>query len=430
MPWNVFIVGYDELGERQLQQLRHSKDYAFHGLLPVDKAVHSWEYDFNQLLSDALDELKEFDGSIDAIVGYWDFPTSALVPLLRRHFDLPGPDLASVLKCEHKYWSRLEQQKVVPDCVPNVDIFDPFDPDPLSTIDLDYPFWIKPIKSHSSTLGFRIDDKASFDKVIPLIRDNVGRFSRPFAEVMEYADPPAEVAETKHKTFLAERIISNGNQCTLEAYVRDGKLVPNGIVDTIRHSKVRSVLSRYLYPSRLPRDVQDRMLEITRRFIARIGFDNAPFNIEFFYDEDNDQIWLLEINSRLSRSHGALFQLVDGVTHLQTMVDLGIGIEPRMPHREGRYPYAAKHMIRVFQDGIVSKVPTEAEIRALEEELPGTTIEINVEKGMRLSELLHQDEFSYELGVIFTGAQSEEQLDSRLRYCEEKLSIEVAPLSD
>ena len=54
-----------------------------------------------------------FDGRIDAIVGYWDFPVSTLVPILGERYGIRSTSLESVVKCEHKYWSRLEQQKVI-----------------------------------------------------------------------------------------------------------------------------------------------------------------------------------------------------------------------------------------------------------------------------------------------------------------------------
>ncbi|MFE8069447.1 ATP-grasp domain-containing protein [Marinobacteraceae bacterium S3BR75-40.1] len=430
MAWNVFVLGLDELGERLLPQLNHADDYVFHGLLSLDEAVHAENYDIARLLKTAIEELERFDGSVDAVVGYWDFPTSALAPLIRQHFNLPGPTLESVLKCENKYWSRLEQRKAAPDVVPQFQALDPFAEDPLQEVELDYPFWLKPIKSHSSQLGFRIDSDEQLQAAIPRIREGIERLAEPFNEVMAYADLPPEITSMDHKSCIAEGIISMGRQCTLEGYVFNGEVRISGIVDTLRDAKYPSVLSRYVYPSGLPQNVQDLMFRVTRAVMLQIGYDNAAFNIEYFYDEHAEKVWLLEINSRLSRSHGPIFQLVDGVPHFQIMVDLGLGIDPRMPHREGHYALAAKQMIKVFEDGIVRRVPSEHDIKALEALYPGTLVEMNVEEGMRLSELLHQDEYSYELGVIFTGADDQDQLSERLRQCEDMLDIRIDPVSD
>ncbi|MDR9439084.1 MAG: ATP-grasp domain-containing protein [Halomonas sp.] len=429
MSWNVFIIGQDELSKRMLPNLRHVEDYAFHELLSLDEVVHAEEYPFARLTADALDQLERFPGSVDAIVGYWDFPTSGLLPVLRRERGLPGPSLEAFLKCEHKYWSRLEQARAVPECVPGFQALDPFDDRAVEAVEIDYPFWIKPVKAHSSHLGFRIENADQLREVLPVIREGIGRFGQPFDEIMALAELPEEVAAVTGYHCVAEEIISSGRQCTLEGYVQNGEVHLVGIIDSLRDDTHPSVLLRYEYPTLLPDEVQERMLAITRRFLARIGYDDSPFNIEFFLDEENDRIWLLEINARISRSHAAIFQLVDGAPHMQVMVDTALGIPPRMPHREGDYPIAAKQMLRVFEDGWVRRVPSDEEIRQVEETFPGTLVHLNVHEGMRLSELKHQDSFSYELGVLFIGGESREALTARIEQCRQMLSFEIEPLS-
>lgn len=427
MRWNVFIVGQDRLSQRLLPHLRHTEEYAFHPLLSLDQVVHAEAYRFDRLVEEALAELDRFEGPVDAIVGYWDFPTSGLLPVLRGARGLRGPSLAAVLKCEHKYWSRLEQSRSVPECVPAFQALDPFDPRAVESVRIDYPFWLKPIKAHSSHLGFRIENAHQLRAVLPVIRAGIGRFGRPFDEMCAHVALPDEVAAVTGHHCIAESIISDGRQCTLEGYVQGGEVHLEGIVDSLRDAEHPSVLLRYAYPSSLPASLQERMLAITRRFITRIGFDDGPFNIEYFHDARSDRLWLLEVNARLSRSHAALFQLVDGAPHFQVMVDVALGLAPRMPHREGAYGVAAKQMLRVFEDGRVERVPSEAEIRRVEAAFPGTLVQLNVREGMRLSALRHQDSFSWELGVLFTGAEDHEALEARIAQCRRMLPFTIAP---
>ncbi|MFC3282159.1 ATP-grasp domain-containing protein [Litchfieldella rifensis] len=428
MSWNVFVIGFDDLGRRLLPHLRHAEDYAFYGLLSPEKVVHADEYAFDDLTANALAELEQFSGSVDAIVGYWDFPTSTLVPVLRQRLGLPGPSLEAVLKCEHKYWSRLEQKRSVPECVPSFQAVDPFAEDVVAGIHIDYPFWIKPVKAHSSHLGFRIDNADQLREALPRIRAGIGRFGRPLDEVTAHADLPQEVAAVTGHHCIAESIISADCLCTLEGYVLHGEVHLTGVVDSVCDARHRSVLLRYEYPSRLPESVQQRMLDYARRFIEQIGYDNAPFNIEFYHDAKSDRISLLEINPRVSRSNAAIFQLVDSAPHFQVMVDVALGIEPRMSRREGSYPVAAKQMLRVFEDGIVRRIPSSEERQRVEEAFPGTSVEINVHEGMRLSELRHQDSFSWELGVLFIGANSHDELHDRIDQCREMLPFDIEPL--
>ncbi|XKH61118.1 hypothetical protein LG290_05050 [Halomonas sediminis] len=427
MTWNVFVVGYDDLGKELLPKLRHVEDYHFRGLLPLDEVAHAAEYDFDQLVADARRELEDFSGVVDAIVGYWDFPTSALLPVLRENLGLPGPSLEAVLKCEHKYWSRLEQSRAVPDCVPPFQAVDPFDENAVDTIEIDYPFWIKPVKAHSSYLGFLIENAEQLESVLPTIRKGIGNFGKPLNQVMKYLDLPDDIAPVTGNQCIAEGIISAGWQCTLEGFVQNGEIQVTGMIDSVRKGH-RSVLLRYEYPSALPDDVQQRIIDYARRVMTQIGYDNAPFNIEFYHDQENDKLWLLEINSRLSRSHAAIFQLVDGAPHFQVMVDLGVGITPRMPRGEGRYPLAAKQMLRVFEDGIVRRVPSEEEIQRVKQAFPGTIFYLNVREGVRLSELFHQDSYSYELGVLFIGAENRDDLEERIEQCRDMLTFDIEPL--
>lgn len=99
---------------------------------------------------------------------------------------------------------------------------------------------------------------------------------------------------------------------------------------------------------KLANRVRTRMAAITKRVMKHIGYDNAAFNIEYFWDEPHNRIWLLEINTRISQSHSDLFEKVDGVSNHQITVDLALGQRPQMPRGEGLFPRAAKFFHRVF----------------------------------------------------------------------------------
>lgn len=196
----------------------------------------------------------------------------------------------------------------------------------------------------------------------------------------------------------------------MEGYVFDGEVVSYGIVDSLRYPQVLSFF-HYRYPSGLPDDIQATMVALTETIMGHIGYDNAAFNVEYFWDEVQGRIWLLEINTRISQSHCDLFEKVDGISNQQVTVDLGLGQRPNMPHRQGEYPMAAKFFQRVFfTDAVVTRVPTDAEVIALEAEFPGCQIAVQVEEGQRLSSLPEQDAYSFALAHIYMGAASAEQL--------------------
>ena len=409
---NVFIIGLNDFNLVRLQRLRGAEHLAFHGVLDPAEVYDTEVFPIADMLRRAEAQLRAFDGPIDAIAGYMDFPVSTMLPILCQTFGARTTSLESLLKCEHKYWSRLVQREVIGDHIPAFTAFDPFDDEALVAIGaagLAFPFFVKPIKSSGSRLGFRIDSREDFDLAIRQLRNEIGLISEPFNYVLEHAELPDEVARVDGRFCMAESIIG-GRQCTVEGYVYEGEVVPYGIVDSIRYPGVISFF-RYQYPSKLPARIQRKMKAITGKIINHVGYDHAAFNIEFFWDELADKLWLLEINTRISQSHCDLFEKVDGVSNHQVTIDLALGRRPDMPAREGRFPLAAKFFSRVFfRDATVSAVPDRTAIQAVETKFPGTIIVPQVHQGMRLSELPEQDSYSYAIAYIYMGARNQSSL--------------------
>lgn len=420
---NVFVVGLNDFNLRKLQGINGAENYAYHGLLSPEEILEARSYPVADMIERAAGQLSAFDGSVDAIVGYMDFPVSTMLPLLRRPLGLPGATLESVLKCEHKYWSRLEQQRVVPDVTPAFEAFDPFDEASLADIDLAYPFWVKPIKSAGSWLGFRVGDARQLEHAAAMIRSQIARFGDPFDYILGQAELPAEVASVGGNWCLAEQIIG-GRQVTVEGYVHKGTVRSHGIVDSVLYPGTSSFL-RYQYPSSLPPAVQSRMVDGIERLLTAIGYDDSAFNIEYFYDDNTDQLWLLEINTRVAQHHSELFEKVDGVSNHQVTVDVALGQEPRMPRGEGPFRCAAACWLRRWQDGVVRQVPSPQEIAQLEESMAGVTIELEVRTGMRLSEAVDQDSYSYVLALIYIGGADEADVVARYEQCVRELHFVV-----
>ncbi|MGM0694345.1 MAG: ATP-grasp domain-containing protein [Pseudomonadota bacterium] len=409
---NIFVVGLNDFNRQRLETLRGAGQWHFHGVIAPEAVYDTETFDIAAMLAEATAQLEAFEGSIDAIVGYMDFPVSTMLPLLCERFGTGTTSLTSLLKCEHKYWSRLVQREVIPAHIPAFVAFDPFDDEAMTRISeagMYFPFFVKPIKSSGSRLGFRIDTPEDFYHAIEQLRDAIGLIADPFNTVLEQAQLPPEVAAVDGHFCMAEEIIG-GWQCTVEGYVFEGEVVSYGIVDSLRYPQVLSFF-HYRYPSGLPEDIQATMVELTRTVMTHIGYDNAAFNVEYFWDEVQGRIWLLEINTRISQSHCDLFEKVDGISHQQVTIDLGLGHRPDMPHREGAFPIAAKFFYRVFfSDARVTRVPTPDELAALEADSPGAMIAVQVEEGQWLSALPEQDSYSYALAYVWMGASSAEQL--------------------
>jgi hypothetical protein len=424
---HVFVLALTDQQRRQLETTRDAGELVFHGLLDYASAVRAPTFEFDELLGRARAELAAFGGSVDAIVCPWDFPPSVLAPILAEEHGLPSPTLRSVLMCEHKYWSRVEQLASVPGCVPRFAAFDPFRDDALDQIDLPFPFWVKPVKAHSSELGFEVGDPDELHRALDRIRAGIGAVGRPFDQALAHVDLPPEIRGHGGMTCLAEQLVP-GIQAAPEGTMFRGTFGVHGIFDMGRDPSGHRIEGLDYPAASLPAEVQERMVDVAERYLRHVGFDDGCFNAEFLWDEATEALWLIEVNTRMSQSHSELFVKVDGMTNHQVVIDIALGRRPSLPRRRGGAAVASKRVISHEGDGVVRRIPGAPEVAAVSERFPGTHVHVYVRPGDRLSELPHQDSYRYVLANVYLGADDRTQLEERYRTCLDLLRFEIAPV--
>jgi Carbamoyl-phosphate synthase L chain, ATP binding domain len=349
------------------------------------------------------------------VIGYFDFPSTDIVPIICKKYNLPSASLGSVMSIENKLWARKEQQKVIKAHIPEFVGFNPNEIHSPSQVDLIFPFWIKPIRSFKSYLAFKITDKRSFLQGVKALKRDAGKITAPFQILMEHAQIPEDFQPFLACSCIAESL-EKGDQCTVEGYVYDNEVICYGIVDSISEQE-RSSLIAYEYPSHLPDHVQEKMIDLSRQIMTHIGYNNATFNIEYFYNPEDGRISLLEINPRCSQSHAPLYEKVDGISNLAVMVDLAMGKKPEFKKGGGLFKVAAKYMVRSYEDGIITRIPDREDIRKLKDRFPATEIKLHVDAGTRLSGLYNQDSYSYELMDIYIGGNDCRDLTDKYEAC-------------
>lgn len=426
MPYNIFVLGLEDRGREALAGLPDAHQYVFHPLLTLQEMQHGM-VSLPELLRHTRQRLDAFTGRIDAIVGYWDFPVCMLVPILSANYGLPSKDLASVVKCEHKYWSRLIQQTVI-DAVPAFGLLEISDVAPRLPEHMSYPVWVKPIESFSSEGASYVEDDPALLQALAQARERGPRLGTAFDAVLDLVELPEHIVDIPGSAYMVEEAVT-GKQCTVEGYSCGDHIQIIGTVDSLHYENSYSFL-RYQYPSLLPQHVLDTMADLTRRVIDAMGLKQSTFNVEYFWDETTDRITLLEINSRHSQSHTKLFQWVDGMPNHLAMVDLALGREPQMPHRQGEYAMAAKWMLRRSRDGIVHRVPTAEEIQTIEHSCPNVTIDVVAQEGSQLSAADGQDSYSYVLAEICTAGTDEAQLQQLYQQCCDTLHFDIQDLNN
>jgi hypothetical protein len=245
-------------------------------------------------------------------------------------------------------------------------------------------------------------------------------FVRPFNDMIgAYTNFPL------HASYLLAESLLEGWQVSLEGYVFAGEVHVMGVLDAIVFPGTIS-FKRFLYPSRLSEAVQARMKSIAQRFLSGIGYDNAPFNIEMFYDPRSDGIHIIEVNPKLASQFADLFEKVDGQSSFAVLLQLALGKRPAWNRRQGQFRIAATCVLRTFEDRKVVAVPPSEGIEAVVAEYPDALIEIHATCGKNLSDQM-QDAQSFRYGLVNIGANSGSELEEKFARIRSRLPFQFAP---
>jgi hypothetical protein len=411
---NIVIICPTKRDHREIEKIseesEYKHNYIFYGKNPREDLSVFDPYDF---IEKFLEDFK--DSPIDGIIGTHDYPGSIIASILSGRLKTPGPAALPNLICQHKYYSRIYQRRAVPDAVPEFFLIDPsdnnFDGPPY------YPVFVKPVKSFFSIFAARIDNKGQYDKFIRSYRKHKDIFSRPLNILLKkYSD-----FKITADYLIVEKLMS-GQQVTLEGYVYNGKIEIMGVTDSIMYPGTIS-FKRFEYPSSLPTGIQERMARIARFFISSISFDNGIFNIEFFYNPEEDSIKIIEVNPRMASQFADLMEKVEGINTYKTQVDLCMGKVPIPANNPGRFKYASSFVLRSFEDKKIIKLPGKGDIKKILALFPEARIEIYGKEGMLLSEEL-QDMRSYRYGIINLGGNSRQELAGKFKQCISLLDFE------
>jgi len=428
---NIFVIGYDESHGEDVKRIPDVDRFCFYPLLYSDEVVYQKSYDVEKKLEDARKVLNDFDGPVDGIICHWDFPATSLYAMLCEEFELPGPSLEAILKCAHKYWSRLAQREVVPENTPAFCAINPFAEDPMADLTVDFPFWIKPITGYGSALGFRINNEKEFRHALEIVRQKIHRIGDPFNDILHKVKLPEELKAVGGNYVIAEEFMS-GREIAPEGAVHNGVCHVHGVIDMVRAKNHKSFL-RYEYPSQVaPKAVQEKAGEVAEKVLNHIGFDHGCFNMEFFWDEDCDKLCIIEINPRISQSHSYQFEMVDGMSNHEVAIHVALGDKPQFEHGAGPYGHAAKFLLRHYsqEDAIAKRVPTQKDIERLKSKQPDTDVSVQVKRGQRLSTLLDQDAYSYLLAEVMVAANTQHEMLEKYREAVDMLPFELEPLAE
>ena len=395
----------------------------------TDEATHRPDFDVLQFLKETIDNVRRRRAQFQGVVGIDDFPASMLAALVAETFGFPSPSFESLFLCQHKYYARLRHREAAPKSTPNFQVVDLSRPPAPSDIPLSFPVFVKPVKSYLSILARRLDTSQDLTRIIAEAPLRLGPVARMFDALVGVSALGRQFRDIPASALLLEEPLT-GHQVTLDGYAYRGRVVSLGVVDSVFFPGTLS-FARFEYPSRLPPLVQERMGRIAERVVENIGLDRTFFNIEFFYRPEDDSIWIIEINGRMASQFAPLYRLLHGIDLYAMQLAMILGKEPGgtavwSPGRriEG---VSASFVLRRFEDGVVTRVPSPEELQRFDRRFPGAFVEILVREGARLSDELQDDE-SYRYGLVDLCAGDWEALQGEYAEAKRLLPFTFAPL--
>jgi hypothetical protein len=211
--------------------------------------------------------------------------------------------------------------------------------------------------------------------------------------------------------LIAEEPLA-GRQANLDGYVRDGEVSFLGLCDAVMYPGTDHHFERFVYPSRLPPGVQQRMRELAERLLVGLGYRHGFFNIEMFWDLASDRVMLVEINPRLASQLAGLYQRVDGIEPHRMLLELCSGGAPVIARRPTGYGIAASLVSRRFDGRPLEREPRASDIASVRRRFPDAAVMLYLKRGAALAREMKWLG-SYRYAVVNVGGANEEMLNRR-----------------
>jgi Carbamoyl-phosphate synthase L chain, ATP binding domain len=395
----------------------------------TDEATHQPGFDAVRFLRETIQDLEIRRADFQGVVGIDDFPACMLAALVAEALGFPSPSFESLFLCQHKYHSRLRQREAAPKATPSFHVVDIAQPPSPADIPLRFPLFVKPVKSYLSILARPLATFQDLARTIAQAPERLGSVASMFDALVGVSSLDTRLRGIPASGLLLEDWLT-GHQATLDGYAYRDRVVPLGVVDSVFFPGSLS-FERFEYPSRLSPHVQERMREIAEGVVRGLGLDRTFFNIEFIYRQQDDSLWIIEINGRMASQFAPLYRMLDGIDLYAMQLDMILGKDPggSAVWSPGSKPagVSASFVLRRFEDGYVTGVPSEENLGRLARRFPEAWVEILVKEGERLSEELQDDE-SFRYALVALCAGDWEELQRRYAQAKAFLPFGLAPI--
>jgi hypothetical protein len=290
--------------------------------------------------------------------------------LVAEELRLPGSSPESILAAQHKLHARRVLERVAPEANLRFGALDAEYGQDIPGEGITYPSFVKPVKAAFSVLAREVGSRHALQAHTRFGRRElwvIRRLVDPFDRLARERLPEAGSA---HRMLLEEPVPKHLPQFNLDGYVDNGHVHALGVVDAIMYPGTMAFM-RWEYPSALAAPVQQRALDVARRFLGAIGYRHGFFNLEFFYDAAAERLMVIECNVRLASQFGDLYRRVRGLDPHAMGLALALGRDALgAPRSEPSANVAASLVYRTFDPHAVPPAPAAAQRAAFARAFP------------------------------------------------------------
>lgn len=292
--------------------------------------------------------------------------------LLAEKMHWPGTPVEAILACQHKLYARQLLQEVAPEANVGFQEVDAGYGEPLPE-GLEFPAFAKPVKAAFSVLARQVANEQELRALTRFSRTErwiIQRLVEPFEQLAQQRLWPlqGQTLPSAHRMLLEEP--AQAQQFNLDGYVYQGQVQALGVVDAIMYPGTQAFMSHQL-PTQLPQAVQQQALQVARSFLQAAGFDHGLFNMEFFYDAQQQRLTVIEFNPRMASQYSDLYLQVKGIDLHRVSLRLAQGQDPGLAaNKQPTAGAAASFVYRAFDWDQVVAQPSRAQEAAFKQAFP------------------------------------------------------------
>ncbi len=237
--------------------------------------------------------------------------------------------------------------------------------------------------------------------------------------------PPSPSDWGQH--LVIETLLPQGRQVTLDGWIQGEDIGCFGMTESFFLANGIS-FDRFEYPAQLPAEQTPQLWALACGVVRAHGLTHGLFNLELILTPQ--QVYIVELNTRLSMQFSHLIACVEGANPLETLCEIASGQSVSFGQKRHATAYRSciSFVLRQSQDHFVEAVPDLLHLQALMETYPQVQITSLVKEGTQLSDY-RQDGQTFRYAIIDIPGQNRPMILEKCDEIVESLAYRMIPLA-